>query len=362
MTSSPDAASSAEALAERLFAAGLAAGELLTVYLGDRLGLYEALASAGTVTAGEFAARTGTQERLIREWLEQQATAGILDVARADDDPAQRVYALSPAHAAVLTQPEDLNYLAPFARFIVGIAQQLPALQRAYRDGGGVSWAAFGPDVIEGQAAFNRPAFIHQLGSEWLPAVPELHARLQAGARVADVACGGGWSTIAIARAYPRATVDGYDLDESSIAMANANIAEAGLSDRVRAYRQDIATVASTERYDLVTIFEALHDLSDPVGALRAMRAMLAPGGVVLVMDERVSDAFTAPGDEIERLMYMWSVTLCLPNALADEPSAATGTVMRLPTLERYTREAGFASGEVLPIDHPMFRFYLLRP
>jgi 2-polyprenyl-3-methyl-5-hydroxy-6-metoxy-1,4-benzoquinol methylase len=148
--------------------------------------------------------------------------------------------------------------------------------------------------------------FLYQLGREWLPAVPDVDRRLRADppAKVADIGCGTGWSSIAIAKAYPKARVDGFDLDEPSIATARENAANAGISDRLTFDARDAASGGDAGTYDLVTAFETIHDMSDPVAALRAMRGLVAPGGAVLVADERVAEAFAAPGDELERFMY----------------------------------------------------------
>jgi 2-polyprenyl-3-methyl-5-hydroxy-6-metoxy-1,4-benzoquinol methylase len=232
----------------------------------------------------------------------------------------------------------------------------------AFVRGGGVAWLDFGADAREAQAALNRPVFLSLLAKEWLPAIPDVHARLLADppARVADIACGAGWSSIAIARAYPNVRVDAFDLDEPSIALARANGAEAGVADRVTFHVRDAADPALDGRYDLVTIFEALHDMARPVEALRATRRLRTHDGAVLVMDERVAEMFTAPGDDVERFMYGCSVLCCLPVGLAEAPSAGTGTVMRPATLRRYAAEAGFREVEVLPIAHDLFRLYRL--
>jgi cyclopropane fatty-acyl-phospholipid synthase-like methyltransferase len=234
----------------------------------------------------------------------------------------------------------------------------------AYRTGAGVPFADYGPDLREGQAAINRPAFLGELSQKWVPAMPDVHARLQAqpSARIADFGCGFGWSSIGLGQGYPQAQVDGYDLDEPSIAQANALAAERGLADRVRFHVRDAGDPALAGQYDLVTAFECVHDMSNPVAALRVMRALTAPGGAVLVVDERVGDEFTAQGNDVEWMMYGWSILHCLPVGLADQPSAATGTVMRISTLQRYATEAGFSRVEVLPIENFFFRFYRLHP
>ena len=179
---------------------------------------------------------------------------------------------------------------------------------------------------------------------------------------MADVACGAGWSSIAIARTYPKATVDGYDLDAASVELARSNLAGSGVEDRVTFHLRDAGDPELAGSYQLVTVFEAVHDMSRPVEVLRALRGLAAEDGAVVVMDERVADVFTAPGDEVERLMYTYSVLCCLPVGLAESPSVGTGTVMRADTLRRYAAEAGFTDVEVLPIEHEVFRFYRLHP
>jgi 2-polyprenyl-3-methyl-5-hydroxy-6-metoxy-1,4-benzoquinol methylase len=196
----------------------------------------------------------------------------------------------------------------------------------------------------------------------WLAASPEIDARLESDppARVADVGCGQGYSTVAIATAYPRVQVEGYDLDAPSIEDAARLAEESGLDGRVSFSTQDVSDIDRDGVFDLVTIFEAVHDMSRPVEVLSALRDRLAPGGSLLIADERVADEFTAPGDEIERVMYGWSVVHCLPVAMAEQPSAALGTVLRRSTVEALARDAGFATVEVLQIDNDFFRFYRL--
>ncbi|MFI5293105.1 MAG: class I SAM-dependent methyltransferase [Candidatus Limnocylindrales bacterium] len=358
-----DAEAARDALAGRLFDSAAGAVDLAAVYMGDRLGLYRALDASGAQSSPELAARTGLQERYVREWLEQQAVTGILSV---DDEPdgAIRRYALPVGHREVLLDELSLAYATPTARAIAVAMRMLPQIMTAFEHGGGVSWSDYGPDLREAQAATNRPLFHNILGSEWLPAIADVHARLLADppARIADVACGEGWSSIAMARAYPKVRVDGIDLDAPAIDQARRNAATTDVADRVSYHARDAADPALQGAFDLVTIFEAVHDLSQPVAVLGACRGLLAPGGTMLVADERVSETFTAPGDFVERMMYGYSLTVCLTNGLAEAPSVGTGTVMRPATLERYALAAGFSRVSGLPIEHETFRIYRLDP
>jgi 2-polyprenyl-3-methyl-5-hydroxy-6-metoxy-1,4-benzoquinol methylase len=357
LESAPDL-HAADALVERLFDALLATMDLHAVYLGDRLGFYRALA-AGPLTSAELAARTATTERYAREWLEQQAVTGILDTDP-ETDAEERRYALPTAYVAPLTDELDLGHVTPFARATIGFVKQVDHLVEAFRTGGGVSWAQLGADAREGQAGANRPLFLGPLGRQYLPSIPDVDAALRAGGRVADVGCGLGWSSIGIALAYPDVTVDGYDVDAPSVAAARRNAREAGVDGRVRFHTVDAATVTA-EVYDAVFAFECIHDLPDPVGVLAAMRRLAGDDGAVVVMDERVAETFTAPGDDVERLMYGYSLMCCLADGMAHQPSAGTGTVMRPSTLRRYAVEAGFADVEILDIANDFFRFYRLR-
>jgi 2-polyprenyl-3-methyl-5-hydroxy-6-metoxy-1,4-benzoquinol methylase len=350
-----------DALVERLFEAVLGFNDLYAVYIGDRLGLYAALRDRGPSTSAELAEATGTHERYVREWLEHQAVGSVLDL---DESDGERRYTLPAGHDEVILDPDSPAQMAAFARMMVGMVQPLPAVLDAFRTGGGVAYALYPPDFCEGQGDMNRIGYVNQLASEWLPALADVDERLRADppARVADVACGVGWSSIAIARGYPNVRVDGVDSDPASIDLANELAATEGVGDRVRFRVADAADPGLDGPYDLATIFEAVHDMSRPVEVLRTVREVLAPDGTVLVADEKVAESFTAPGDEIERLMYGWSVLHCLPVGMAEQPSAATGTVMRSETMRGYATEAGFSEVEVVPIEHNFWRFYRLRP
>jgi SAM-dependent methyltransferase len=347
-----------DSLHERLFANALGALELYTVYLGERLGLYRSLAEGGAATSSELAARTGTAERYVREWLEHHAASGLLVVDDPRAEPLARRYWLPPEHIPVLAKPDDVRYEAYTGLEIVRAGRWLPQLVEAFRAGNAPPPVPWEP---EGRADANRPRFINLLGTEWLPAINDVDARLRAKppARVADVACGTGWSSIAMAQAYPDIDVHGVDLDSDAISAARKNAEQAGVADRVRFSATDAAEL-SGDAYDLVTIFEALHDMSRPVPALTAARQMLSEDGTLLVADGLVADEFIVPASPRERTEYGWSVVSCLPGAMGDPQTAATGAVMRPSVLRQYARQAGFSDVEVLPIHTDYWRFYRL--
>jgi predicted O-methyltransferase YrrM len=347
------------ALHERLFGDALGALELYTIYLGERLGLYRALAKSGPATSSQLAARTGTSERYVREWLEQHAASDLLAVDDPRAEPLARRYWLPPEHIAVLANPDDVRYAASSGVDIVRAGRWLPQLVEAFRVGNAPPPLPWEP---EGRAEPNRARFINLLGTEWLPAVVDVDTRLRAEppARVLDVACGTGWSSIAMAQAYSKITVDGIDLDHNAISAARGNAERAGVADRVRFSVTDAADLGGTGGYDLVTIFEALHDMSRPVDALNAARQMISEDGTLLVVDGLVAEEFTVPSSPRERTEYGWSVVSCLPGAMGDPQTAATGAVMRPSVLRQYALQAGFGEVEVLPIHTDYWRFYRL--
>ena len=347
------------ALDERLLGATLGALDLAAIYIGDHLGFYAILADGAGRTVAELATSAGTDQRYTQEWLEQQAVTGIL---RTDDDALawdERRYTLPAEHAGVLADPSSADHLAPFARMIVGIAATLGEVVEAYRTGEGVAFHRYGPDMRHGQGAINRPAFTQELVDAWLAAAPDLHARLAAGGRIADLGCGVGWSTIALATGYPAATVIGIDEDEASIVDARRHAATQRVDVRFEA--TDAATLVDHGPFDAVVILEALHDMARPAEVLRAARRALTSDGSVVIADEKVAPAFASPGDEMERMMYGWSVAHCLPASRVDEPSAAIGTVIREDTVRALAAEAGFGRVEVLPVDAGFFQIYRLQ-
>jgi SAM-dependent methyltransferase len=332
-----DAEDRTAALAQRLFEQTVQVGEAAATWLGIELGWYAALRDSGPATAAELAARTGTAPRYTREWLEQQAVAGVLD---ADGER----YALPVEHVAPLLDRDSSVWTEPLVRTVVIASRQLPAIAAAARTGGGVPWAAYGPEMSAAQGDGNRPALRHALAADWVPQLPELAARLTAGSRVVDVGCGEGWSAVGLATRFPGITVAGFDLDEVALAAARVHADEAGVSDRVTFQLADAGAGLPGGPYDVALAVECVHDMPHPVEVLAAMRAATADDALVYVVDEAADPVLTAPGDEVQRLLYGFSLLICLPDSLSHAGSVGTGTVMRPSTLDSYARSAGFAA------------------
>jgi SAM-dependent methyltransferase len=355
-TAVPTNEASPDAIGARVFESILGTLDVFAIYIGDRLGYYRQLSDHGPLSSTELAERAGAVERYTREWLELQAVSGYLEVSA--DEP--RRFSIPPGESEALTDHLSLGYVAPLARMISAAGAKLGAIVEAHRDGSGVPWDAFGQDMRESQGDMNRPFFLNLLAQEWFGGVTEIDRRLRAGGRVADIGCGHGWSAIGLALGYPGLEVDGFDLDAPSIEAAIRHAAEHGVSERVRFHAVDAGDASIEGSYDLVTAFECIHDMPDPVSALRTMRRLAGEDGLVVVMDERVSESFSPDADEVERLMYGFSNFICLPDGMSNGHSVGTGTVMRPDTLRGYARQAGFDDIEVLPIETDFWRFYRL--
>jgi 2-polyprenyl-3-methyl-5-hydroxy-6-metoxy-1,4-benzoquinol methylase len=330
-----------------IFGAGLGLFEIAIVCLGVRLGLYRALAEIGPSTSATLASVTDLDERYIREWLQAQA-------GRAT---SPRMGQSSPRH----------DSFSPTARTRRWWMRPIrPLLIEAFRTGDGVPYAAYGTEAVTVQAARNRPAYVNSLVAQWLSAIPDIAAQLADAtrpARVADLCCGVGWSTIELAKAYPHLRIDGLDGDETSIAAARRNAEDHGVAARVNFEVRDISTPGGLAgHYDIIMIFEAVHDLAHPVEALGNIRAALTPGATLLVMDERITEEWTAPGDEVDRFFANASVLWCLPQGRTDATADPVGALLRPAKLRELAERAGYSRTEVAPIDHPFFRFYRLHP
>ncbi|HEU4331976.1 MAG TPA: methyltransferase [Lapillicoccus sp.] len=351
----------AGALAERLFGGVLATMELFTVHLGVRFGFYDALRSP--LTSAELAASTGVHPRYVREWCEQQSAAGILAVDDPGAPPEDRRFVLPAGYAAALLDEDHPAYVGSLAVLAGGIGASVVPVVDAYRRGTGLSFGGYGDEIRTGQGLLNRAGFLGRLGQAWVPALPGIADRLgRPGAVALDVGCGVGWSTIALARAFPGLTVVGLDSDEASIVDARRNAASSEVDHRVRF--EVVASDAGVPpgSADVVFFLEALHDMAHPVAALATARTALRPGGRVVVVDENVLDVFTPNAPETERLLYASSVLHCLPVGLSEPDSAGTGAMMRPDVLRGYANAAGFASVDEVDATEGAFRSWILAP
>jgi SAM-dependent methyltransferase len=289
------------------------------VVMGDRLGLYRALAGAGPLTPGELAARTNTAERYVREWLNAQAAGSYIDY-----DPDSGRYTLPAEHAIALTDESSPAYLPGFFQIALGSVADSPRITDAVKTGEGMGWHDHGHDVFEGCERFFRPSYNASLVSAWLPALDGVVAKLQSGATVADVGCGHGASTILMAQAFPASTFVGSDYHEGSIATARRKAAEAGVSARVR-FEVAPASAYSGGDYDLVTMFDCLHDMGDPVGAARHVRQSLSADGTWMIVEPAAGDRVEENFNPVGRAYYGFSTLLCTPASLSQEVGLALG-------------------------------------
>ncbi|HWR85996.1 MAG TPA: methyltransferase domain-containing protein [Rhodoglobus sp.] len=348
------------ALTQRLLESLPAALELLTIELGNRLGLYAALDALGAATAAELARATGLGERQLHEWLDQQAIAGILSAEGGDD----RVYRLPVAYRPVLLDSSHPLHGAGLATMFAGVGSTFDRVSEGYRRGEGVTFADFGNAMRHGLEHTYRPGYTHALPL-WMEQLPDISARLDEGGTVLDLGCGTGWSTVALARRFPNARVVGVDLDQASIAEARANAAESGMGERVSFVVADAGdrsamAAAAGGRVTLVTVFLALHDMNAPQRALASAADLLEPEGAILVGDVKVEDEFTASAGPLDRMFAAFSVLHCLPATLAEGDGHAHGTVLRAPTVVEWSREAGLTAAMRLAVEHPTWSFYRL--
>ena len=289
------------------------------VVMGDKLGLYRGLAGAGALTPAELAQRTGTAERYVREWLCAQAAGGYVAY-----DPDSGRYTLPPEQTVAMTDSDSPAYLPGFFQIAVGSVLDSPRIVERARTGEGLGWHEHVHDVHEGCDRFFRPGYNAHLISEWLPALDGVVAKLEAGAHVADVGCGHGSSTILMAKAFPNSTFVGSDYHDGSIETARRHAEGAGVADRVR-FQVAPASAYGGSDYDLVTMFDCLHDMGDPVGAARHVASTLAPDGTWMIVEPNAGDRVEDNLNPVGRAFYAFSTLLCTPASLSQEVGLALG-------------------------------------
>ena len=308
-----------------------------TVVLGDKLGLYKALAEGGPATAAELAARTGCDERYLQEWLHAQVASGYCG-----HDAATGRFSLSPAQATVLTDESSPAFAAGMISLAAAILKDEERLMRsAFRTGAGVAWHEHHDDLFTDTERLFKPGYIANLVSSWIPALDGVEGKLRAGATVADIGCGYGASTIFMAQAYPNSTFTGFDYHEESIAAASKRAAEAGVSDRVRFETAAADDIPGTG-YDLVCVFDALHDMGDPVGAAAHIRSALAPDGTLLVVEPMAGETLADNTNVVGRIFYSAGLFVCLPHAKSQGGRQQLGPQVPESTWRRLLGDAGF--------------------
>jgi SAM-dependent methyltransferase len=306
------------------------------VVMGDKLGLYRALADAGPLTPSELAARTGTAARYVEEWLNAQAAGGYVDY-----DPASGSYTLPPEQAVALTDESSPAYLPGFFQIALGSVLDSPRITEVARSGDGLGWHEHGHDVHEGCERFFRPGYNANLVGAWLPALEGVVEKLERGARVADLGCGHGSSTILMAEAFPSSTFVGSDYHEGSIATARTRAEAAGVADRVRFEAAPAAEHPGGD-YDLVTMFDCLHDMGDPVGAARRVRELLAPDGTWMIVEPAAGDRVEDNLNPVGRAYYGFSTLLCTPASLSQDVGLALGAQAGEARIREVVEQAGF--------------------
>ncbi len=306
------------------------------VVIGDRLGLYRALAADGPATGAELAAKTGTDARYVSEWLAGQAAGGY--VAYADGR-----YELTPEQALALADPNGPVSVPGAFTLALGALAAVPAITEAFRTGAGFGWHEQHPDVFVGCEQFFRAGYAAHLVRDWLPALDGVTGKLRAGAYVADVGCGLGASTVLLAEAFPGSRFSGSDYHEGSVALATKRAADAGVADRV-GFETATAQTFSGSGYDLVTTFDCLHDMGDPAGAARHIRQALAPDGSWLIVEPMASDTLEGNLNPVGRVYYNFSTLLCLPNARSQPGGTALGAQAGEAAIREVALGAGFSA------------------
>ena len=312
--------------------ATMAAGNVL---VGDRLGLYRALADR-PLLPHELAERTGTATRYVDEWLRGQAAGGYVEY-----DPQTRAYSLTPEQAFALTDPDGAVFAPGAFELALGALRSEQKVAQAFRSGAGVAWHEHHEDVFSGCERFFRPGYAANVVAAWIPALDGAEAKLRTSARVADVGCGHGASTTLMARAYPASFFTGSDYHEESVIAARKQAAEAGLADRVRF---EVASAQTFEGgpYDLVTSFDCLHDMGDPLGAARNIREQLAPDGTWMIVEPAAGGSVTDNLNPVGRVYYSFSTFLCVPNALSQDGGYSLGAQAGEEPVRRLAADAGF--------------------
>ena len=306
------------------------------ILIGDKLGLYRAMGDGVPVTSAELAERTGTAERYIREWLNANAAGKLVQY-----DAKEGKYFMTPEQALVLALDDTPVHLPGFYHLLASLMKDEEKLTEIYRTGKGMGWHEHEKGLFEGTERFFRPTYLANLVSSWIPALEDVEEKLKKGAKVADIGCGHGASTLLMAKSYPNSQFFGFDYHEPSVEKARAKAKEAGVADRVT-FEVASAKEFPGKDYDLVAFFDCLHDMGDPVGAARHVHESLAPGGTWMIVEPFSTDDTAANHNPIGRIFYSASATLCVPCSLSQEVGLGLGAQAGPAKIEAVVRGGGF--------------------
>jgi SAM-dependent methyltransferase len=306
------------------------------IIIGERLGLYRALAHEGPLTSAELARRAGCHERMVREWLAAHAAAGYIE-----HDPASDTYTLPVEHALALADEDSPFFVLGGYDIMQALFADLDKLEDAFRHGAGLGWDQHDHRLFDGTRRFFRAGYEAHLVQEWIPALDDVQAKLEAGGSLADVGCGHGISTLVMARAFPAGRFTGYDYHQSSIDRARELAAAEGLGDRV-GFERAAAKELPLEGFDVVCNFDCLHDMGDPVGAARRAYEAMADDGTYFIVEPNAGDELQHNLNPVGRLFYAASTQVCTPASLAQEVGLALGAQAGQARLSEVLRQAGF--------------------
>jgi SAM-dependent methyltransferase len=346
----------ANALARQV---GVDFGAALTValaFIGDRLGIFKAMAEAGPLTSARLAERTGLNERYLREWASTMAAAGYVDYR-----PADQTFELNPAQARVLASDRTLFSMVGAFQYAVACYRQIPKLAEAFRNGGGVPFADFGSDIVEAIERMFQAGYENWVAQQWIPAVPDILARLTAGGEAAEVGCGAGQCIVPVALAFPNSRFYGFDVDAPSIGRARIKAARADLGERLQFHQVAAENLPFTKHFDLVMAFNCIHDMAHPRRALKGIRRALKPDGALMWSEADASDRLEENLNSRGRSYYAASTMHCMTVSLAGG-GEGLGVVVGEARAREMALEAGFSRFERLPIENPFHQIFLARP
>lgn len=354
--SQPEVDAASRALAGKIVQDIAGAGALRLCVIGDELGLFKELAKSGPATSEELAARTGLNERYLREWIFGSSAAGYLEF-----DKATRKVSIPKAHIPVLAEECGPMFLGATLSMVHEILKPYGEVVDSFRQGGGVNYDTYDSSMWTNLERHSCVRYSNLLVQQWMPLLPEVSSRLEAGARFADFGCGAGGSTVELAKAFPKAQFVGYDLLDDNIRLAEEKAKQAGVADRV-SFRRLNLTDGAPERYDVIATFDVIHDMADPKAGLRTLRDAVSDNGVYLLMDVVCEDDPADNEGPMAIFKFVASLHYCMTTAMANGGEGLGTCGFPEARVREFCTEAGFRSVRPVPIDHPLNALYVVTP